>query len=101
MYCMSLLTGLLSFNDLHGLHSLIIYCSYVFIYIFIYVTLLLQKLSIKSYSPRRAEVETAKFKAADVDKDQVLSVHEVASLFYPETWPGALWPRHLLQAKQR
>eukprot|EP00438_Fugacium_kawagutii_P007897 Skav203679 [mRNA] locus=scaffold259:79647:87827:+ [translate_table: standard] len=33
-------------------------------------------------------VETAKFKAADVDKDQFLSVHEVASLFYPETWPG-------------
>ena len=32
------------------------------------------------------EVETAKFKAADVDKDQVLSAHEVASLFYPEAW---------------
>ena len=33
-----------------------------------------------------SEVETAKFKAADVDKDQVLSTHEVASLFYPEAW---------------
>ena len=30
-----------------------------------------------------SEVETAKFKAADLDKDQVLSAHEVASLFYP------------------
>ena len=32
------------------------------------------------------KVETAKFKAADLDGDSVLSAHEVASLFYPETW---------------
>lgn len=31
------------------------------------------------------KVETAKFKAADLDGDSVLSAHEVASLFYPET----------------
>lgn len=38
----------------------------------------------------RKVVETAKFKAADVDKDQVLSAHEVASLFYPEPNPAVL-----------
>lgn len=38
----------------------------------------------------RKVVETAKFKAADVDKDQILSAHEVASLFYPETNPAVL-----------
>ncbi|CAK9049664.1 Reticulocalbin-1 [Durusdinium trenchii] len=38
----------------------------------------------------RKEVETAKFKAADADKDNVLSPKEVASLFYPETNPAVL-----------
>jgi len=38
----------------------------------------------------RKSVETAKFKAADLDGDSVLSAHEVASLFYPETNPAVL-----------
>ena len=38
----------------------------------------------------RKEVETEKFKAADADKDQLLSPQEVASLFYPETSPAVL-----------
>eukprot|EP00933_Yihiella_yeosuensis_P015076 TRINITY_DN13274_c1_g1_i1.p1 TRINITY_DN13274_c1_g1~~TRINITY_DN13274_c1_g1_i1.p1 ORF type:complete len:301 (-),score=74.27 TRINITY_DN13274_c1_g1_i1:179-997(-) len=35
-------------------------------------------------------VETQKFRAADMDENQALSLEEVASLFYPETHEGVL-----------
>lgn len=39
---------------------------------------------------QRKEVESAKFRAADENGDQVLEKHELASLFYPETHDGVL-----------
>eukprot|EP00437_Effrenium_voratum_P010789 CAMPEP_0181440938 /NCGR_PEP_ID=MMETSP1110-20121109/23240_1 /TAXON_ID=174948 /ORGANISM="Symbiodinium sp., Strain CCMP421" /LENGTH=271 /DNA_ID=CAMNT_0023564787 /DNA_START=61 /DNA_END=873 /DNA_ORIENTATION=- len=39
---------------------------------------------------KRKNVETEKFRAADIDNDQALSPQEVASLFYPETNPAVL-----------
>lgn len=52
-------------------------------------------------SAMRKEVETAKFGAADKDKDGLLDVEELPALFYPETHEGVLdlTARQTLQQK--